>query len=64
MKSVNEQISNAIQSSNLSQYKIAKDLKISQGYLSEVLKGKKNPNINYLEKLCNYLGYKIKISKK
>lgn len=64
MNSVNIQLLEILKNENITQYKLAKELKISQSYINEVLNNKKSIKINYLIKLCDYLGYEIKIVKK
>jgi transcriptional regulator with XRE-family HTH domain len=64
METIINEIVKIIKENDISQYKLAKELNISQSYLNEMLNGKKKLNINYLIKICNYLKYEIIFRKK
>ena len=64
MKKILDQIILAMKKEQISQYKLAKSLNISQSYINEILNGKKQPNMDYLLKICAYLGYDITLTKK
>jgi plasmid maintenance system antidote protein VapI len=58
------ELNEIIKKESISQYKLSKDLKISQSYINEMLNGKKKLNMDYVNKICNYLGYEIIFKKK
>jgi transcriptional regulator with XRE-family HTH domain len=64
MNDITLQLLNILKQENVTQYKLAKELKLSQSYLNEVLNNKKKFRTDYLIKICDYLGYEIKIEKK
>jgi len=53
------ELNEILKKESISQYKLSKELNISQSYLNEMLNGKKKLNIDYINKICNYLGYEI-----
>ena len=48
-----------LQSQNITAYKVAKDTGISQGLMNEYKSGKKNPTIQNLKKISDYLGVPV-----
>ena len=58
-----KQFLSILKKENVSQYRICQELAISQSYLNEMLNGKKRINVKYLYKICDYLGYEIKLKK-
>ncbi len=64
MKNILDQFLEILKKEHISQYKIAKELNISQSYVNEILNGKKKPSINYLIKISEHLGYEIVLTKK
>ena len=49
----------ALARSNIRACQLAEGANISKGGLSEVMSGKVNPSLKYVEKLANEMGYKV-----
>lgn len=64
MNDIHLQLLEILRNEKITQYKLAKELKISQSYINEVLNKKKSIKLDYLIKICDFLGYEIKIIKK
>ena len=64
MKPILDQIRNAIESSDVSRYRIAKDIGIDQGQMSRLMSGQTSLSLEALERLCEYLNLEIIIQPK
>lgn len=58
------ELNDILKKESISQYKLSKDLNMSQSYLNEMLNGKKTLKLEYVSKICEYLGYEIILKKK
>ena len=59
-----DEIRNAVNESNLSQYKIAKDTGLDKAQLSRLMSGERGLSIDSAEKLVDYLGLEISIRRR
>mgnify|MGYP003813367041 CR=1 FL=1 len=64
MEEILIELNNMLKKESISQYKLSKDLNMSQSYLNEMLNGKKTLKLEYVSKICEYLGYEIIFKKK
>ena len=64
MKTILDQIRSVIESSDVTRYRIAKDLGIDQGQMSRLMNGQSSLSLEALERLCDYLGLEIIIQPK
>ena len=59
MRDYRELIKKRREGLGLSQYKLAKQLGITQTFLSEIERGRKNPSLEQFFKLCDALNIKL-----
>lgn len=59
MAPILDDIRKAIKASGKSRYRISKDLRISEGQLSELMAGTKGLSVESLERLADYLGLEV-----
>ncbi len=64
MKPILNQIRKVIESSDVSRYRIAKDVGIDQGQMSRLMNGQSSLSLEALERLCDYLDLEIVIQPK
>ena len=64
MKTILDQIRSVIESSDVTRYRIAKDVGIDQGQMSRLMNGQSSLSLEALERLCDYLGLEIVIQPK
>lgn len=64
MARILDAICKAIEASDKTQYRIAKDLGISQSQLSRLMTGERGLSIDTMERLADYLGLEIMIRPK
>ncbi len=64
MKPILDQIRKTIESSEVSRYRIAKDVGIDQGQMSRMMRGQTSLSLEALERLCEYLDLEIVIQPK
>lgn len=61
MTRILDAICEAIEASDKTRYRIAKDIGISQAHLSRLMSGERGLSIDTLERLADYLGLEITI---
>ncbi len=59
MKPILKQIRDAIEASDASRYRIAKDVGIDHGQMSRLMSGQGSLSLEALERLCEYLNLEI-----
>lgn len=64
MTRILDAICEAIEASDQTRYRIAKDIGISQAHLSRLMSGERGLSIDTLERLADYLGLEIVIRPK
>ena len=64
MTRILDAICEAIEASDKTRYRIAKDIGISQAHLSRLMSGERGLSIDTLERLADYLGLEIVIRPK
>ena len=64
MKPILDQIRKVIEASDVSRYRIAKDVGIDQGQMSRLMNGQASLSLEALERLCDYLDLEIVIQPK
>lgn len=64
MARILDAICEAIEASDKTRYRIAKDTGISQAHLSRLMSGERGLSIDTLERLADYLGLEITIQPK
>ncbi len=64
MKSVLDQIRAAIEASDATRYRIAKDVEIPHSQMSRLMAGQSGLSLEALERLCKYLNLEIVIQPK
>ena len=53
MEEILIELNNMLKKESISQYKLSKDLNMSQSYLNEMLNGKKTLKLEYVSKICD-----------
>lgn len=59
MAPILDEIRKAIESSDVTRYRISKDIGLNESHLSAMMAGRKGLSIEALEKLADYLGLEI-----
>ena len=56
---LSEQLKKAIEDSDFSQYRIAKETGVAQSTISQFLNGKRSLSLANIDKLCEFLGLQL-----